>query len=75
MIDGEDQVLLEGPGQSRVGAPAGNHPEVVGSVIQVEVRLDGLMAGGQAVQGGDQSGRGRGQPDQVLPGGGGVKIP
>ena len=33
------------------------------------------MAGGQAVQGGYQGGRGRDQPDQVGAGGGGVKIP
>ena len=36
---------------------------------------DRILARGQAVHGGYQSRRGRDQPDQVLPGGGGVKIP
>ena len=54
VVDGQDQVLLQGPGQGRVGPSAGHHPQVVGGVIQVGVGLDRIAARGQAVQGGHQ---------------------
>ena len=44
VIDSQDQVLLQGPGQGRVGPPPGHHPQVIGPVTQLGVRVAWIEA-------------------------------
>ena len=56
MVDGEDEVLLDGPHVVLRGLPAGEHPQVVGGKGEVRPGRHGSQAVAQPVGGGQDGG-------------------
>ncbi len=61
MVDGGDEVLLEGPDPAGVELGVADHPQQVGGGAQIGTGIDRVATVLELVQGGHQRGGGRSQ--------------